>query len=145
MSLKFLTAKALATGAALAISAGGAAVAANVVLPATPPAVFGAVAAPGNAALVDVSSSSDSSVPAPAVEVVAPEVPAQPAPEVVESDQGEPSRLVGATEPDQVVIESPSTTTPPRVTPTTRAPYVESEHEREDGVENHHEEEGDDD
>lgn len=145
MSLKFLTAKALATGAALAISAGGAAVAANVVLPATAPVVFGAVAAPGNAALVDLAPSGESAASTPAPEVVVPEVQAPPAPEVVETGRGKASNLGGADEVDQVVVEPPTATIAPIVTPTTRAPYVESQHERDDDREHEYEEEGDDD
>lgn len=145
MSLKFLTAKALATGAALAISAGGAAVAANVVLPATAPVVFGAVAAPGNASLVDLSTSSESSASTPVVEVVVPEVAAPTAPEVGESAQGEASDLVETPEADRAVVEPPTETIPPTVTPTTRAPYVESSHQGQGGGEQHYEEEGDDD
>ena len=145
MSLKFLTAKALATGAALAISAGGAAVAANVVLPATAPVVFGAVAAPGNASLVDLSTSGESSASTPVVEVVVPEVAAPTAPEVVESAQGEASDLVATPEADSAVVEPPTETIAPVVTPTTRAPHVESEHERDGDREHEYEEEGDDD
>ena len=145
MSLKFLTAKALATGAALAISAGGAAVAANVVLPATAPVVFGAVAAPGNAALVDLSTSGESSASTPVVEVVVPEVAAPTAPEVVDSVQGKASSLGEAPEADHAVVEPPTATIAPIVTPTTRAPHVESEHERDDDREHEYEEEGDDD
>jgi hypothetical protein len=145
MSLKFLTAKALATGAALAISAGGAAVAANVVLPATAPVVFGAVAAPGNAALVGLTPSGESVASAPAPQVVVPEVQAPPPPEVVETGRGERSNLGGADAVDQVVVEPPTSTIAPIVTPTTRAPRVESEHERDDEREHEYEEEGDDD
>jgi len=144
MSLKFLTAKALATGAALAISAGGAAVAANVVLPATAPVVFGAVAAPGNASLVDLSASGESTPSTPVVDVVIPDAGA-PSPEVVEPSQGKASNLGETPEADHAVVEPPSTTIPPIVTPTTRAPYVESSHQGQGGGEHHYEEEGGDD